>query len=82
MADTQALAAELQRTRRSTPRPQPTIQPLAYTMEQAALACGRTKKQLYKDIAADLLRTYKHGRCRMVTVAELERHVVRLSKAR
>ena len=62
-------------------RPQPTIQPLAYTMEQAAIACGRTKKQLYKDIAAGQLRTYKHGRCRMVTVAELERHVVRLSKA-
>ena len=81
MADQQAPAAERQRTRHRTPRPQPSIQPLAYTMVQAALACGRTKKQLYKDIAANALRTYKHGRCRMVSVAELERHVARLSKA-
>ena len=69
------------KARPRTPRPQPTIQPLAYTMDQAALACGRTKKQLYKDIAGGLLRTYKHGRCRMVTVDELERHVARLAKS-
>ena len=80
MADQQATATEPQRTGRRTPRPQPTIPPLAYTMDQAAIACGRTKKQLYKDIASNALRTYKHGRCRMVTVAELERHVARLSR--
>lgn len=70
----------MSQTQTNTPRPQPVIQPLAYTMEQAAFACGRTKKQLYKDIAAGLLRTYKHGRCRMVTVQELERHVARLAR--
>lgn len=58
----------------------PELQPIAYTMEQAAMVCGRTKKQLYKDIAAGLLRTYKHGRRRMVTVDELKRHVVRMAK--
>ena len=66
--------------RRRLPRPQPVIQPLAYTMEQAAMACGRSKKQLYKDIASGELRTYKHGRCRMVAVQELERHVARLAR--
>ncbi|WP_322469244.1 hypothetical protein SOM08_15205 [Hydrogenophaga sp. SNF1] len=49
-------------------------------MDQAALVCGRTKKQLYRDLAAGLLRTYKHGRRRMVTVEELQRHVARLAK--
>ena len=66
--------------RRRASRPQPVIQPLAYTMDQAAIACGRSKKQLYKDIASGALRTYKHGRCRMVAVQELERHVARLAR--
>lgn len=61
-------------------RPRVELQPLAYTMDQAALVCGRTKKQIYADIAAGLLRTYKHGRRRMVTVDELQRHVSRLAK--
>ena len=78
MADQQPDPADPQRARSRPPRPQPTL--LAYTLAQAAVACGRTKQQLYKDIAADLLRTYKHGRCRMVLVAELERHVRQLSR--
>lgn len=61
-------------------KPVPVIEPIAYTMDQAAIASGRNKKQLYKDIAAGLLRTYKHGRCRMVLKAELERHLRDLAK--
>jgi len=50
--------------RHSVPKakpPQPILQPLAYTMAQAAFVSGRSKKQLYRDIASGLLRTYKHG---------------------
>jgi excisionase family DNA binding protein len=61
-------------------RPRLELQPLAYTMDQAAVVCGRTKKQLYKDIATGVLRSYKHGRRRMVTVDDLQRHVARLAK--
>lgn len=61
-------------------RPRIELQPLAYTIDQAAVVCGRTRRQLYKDIAAGLLRSYKHGRRRMVTVDELQRHVSRLAK--
>lgn len=76
---TETTAADQPRSRRQS-RPEPFIQPLAYTMDQAAIACGRSKKQLYRDIAQGLLRTYKHGKRRMVTVQEMERHVARLAR--
>lgn len=63
------------------PKPQPLLQPLAYTMEQAAVVAGRNTKQLYRDIATGLLRTYKHGRCRMVLVEEMQRYIARVSGA-
>lgn len=56
------------------------LQPLAYTLTQAAAVAGRNKKQIYKDIATGALRSYKHGRCRMVLAADLERHLTRLAR--
>jgi hypothetical protein len=68
------------RAPRRAPKLQPVIQPLAYTMEQAAIVCGRNVKQLYRDIAAGLLSTYKHGRCRMVLAEEMKQYIVRVSQ--